>query len=214
MKDLTGEKFGRLTVKGFFGKTPCGNKQWLCICDCGRETVVSQGNLGRCTFSCGCFKRDSTIKRNTKHGLSGGWRTETRLYKIWICMRDRCRNTNHKDYGYYGGRGIHVCDEWNNYKAFHDWAMSSGYDERLTIDREDNNGNYCPENCRWATRKVQAYNRRNTRLITCEGEIKSVNEWAEKLGVKPDSLHMRLHRGWSEEDTIRKPFKDWRSHTS
>ena len=156
--DLTGKRFGRLVVISKADRVN-GMIRWLCKCDCGNETVVYGNNLRRgTTRSCGCFRHEflmATCKAHITHGQE-----PMRLYRVWGDMRSRCRNPNHRAYKYYGGRGITICAEWDDYTAFRDWAFAHGYREGLTIDRINNDGNYEPGNCRWITMAEQNKNKR------------------------------------------------------
>lgn len=127
---------------------------------------------------------------------------KSRLYRIWILMRERCNNINTPPYKDYGGRGIKVCDEWNDYENFYAWAMENNYSDDLTIDRIDTNGNYCPDNCRWATRKEQQNNRRNNRLIAFDGKTQTVAQWAEEYNIDNAVLFNRLNYGWDIEKAL------------
>lgn len=135
----------------------------------------------------------------------------TRLYQIWNGMKQRCQNSKTINYRDYGGKGISVCEEWNNsFKSFYDWAMANGYRKHLTIDRIDNKGNYEPTNCRWATNKEQQNNTSYTRLYTYNGETFSIMQWAEKTGIHPNMLYKRLRRGWSIEKALKtKSLTKW-----
>lgn len=131
---------------------------------------------------------------------------KSRLYHVWQMIKQRCYNKNNVGYRNYGGRGITVCDEWkDSFLSFKEWAINNGYDESLSIDRIDNNGNYEPKNCRWVTRKQQARNRNICRFITYGNETKCLSEWAEGVGITPSMLSDRLRGGWSMEDALNMP---------
>lgn len=211
--DLIGKRFGRLTVIEKIGlDEKKQNVLWRCKCDCGNEDIVRTSHLmDGSTRSCGCYARDVTSKRSTKHGDYKGDKP-TRLYKIWYDMKSRCKYESTNGYERYGGRGITVCEEWDtDYTKFKEWALLAGYQEGLTLDRIDNNGNYCPENCRWVTMKEQARNRTTNHYITYNGETKCVTEWAEEFGIDQGLFYNRLRRGWSIEKIISTPVQSFRS---
>ena len=156
--DLTGKRFGRLTVIERASIDSSKEVCWLCRCDCGNITKPIRGNdlkRGK-VISCGCYRKQLISERQTIHGLEN-----TRIYNIWNNMKYRCYNSKSNNYKHYGGRGITVCEEWkNSVQAFYEWAMSHGYSDELTLDRIDVNGNYEPSNCHWATVSEQNKNRR------------------------------------------------------
>lgn len=186
--DLSGQRFWRLTVIEYAGKDHANKTMWKCVCDCGKETIARSSALkSGDKRSCGCLNSENKsrecIKRNTTHG-----KAHTRLYRVWCGMRRRCNDAKAPEYRNYGARGIKVCTEWNgDFQAFYKWAMSNGYDEtatrgECTIDRIDVNGDYSPDNCRFADYFTQGGNKRNNRLITHNGETKTQSEWARHYG--------------------------------
>lgn len=184
--NLTGMKYGRLSVKEIDYRENY-RTYWKCLCECGKTCIVEGGNLrsGR-QKSCGCYKTDLSTARLTKHGMN-----KTRLHTIWVEMRRRCNN--HKDSAYvnYGGRGITVCNEWERFEPFMEWAIKEGYRESLSLDRVDNDKGYEPGNCRWATRIDQGNNKRNNVVICHNGISKTLSEWSREVGVPYKTLYSR-----------------------
>ena len=197
--DLTGERFGKLVVNSFDCKKGT-RTYWNCDCDCGGSRIVSNDHLRNGDIvDCGCYKRH--ISHWQKHGMYN-----SRLYNVWSLMKERCYNSNRKEYPNYGGRGIEVCPEWLDAKTFIEWALKNGYEDNLTIDRIDINGNYCPQNCRWVSRKAQQNNRRNNRLITYKGETKTITQWANEYSIPYYVVSKRYDKlGWTFERAISEP---------
>lgn len=193
--DLTGQRFGRWTVIEI-DDTPRKSRQcyWVCKCDCGRiKSVRADGLVGGTSRSCGCLKRETDVvnlSKNHKHKMSG-----TRLYQEWQGMKSRCFNRNNARWERYGGRGITVCEEWSNdFQSFRDWAVANGYRDDLTLDRIDNDGSYCPENCRWATQKQQSRNRRTNIDVTIGNSTRTLMEWCEIFGLEYKTVYARYKR--------------------
>lgn len=265
VKDLTGQRFGRLEVIRYYGRNHRNRKAWLCKCDCGNEKIIAQDDLntGRVN-SCGCLRKEITAKlhyrdltgmkfgewtvlskigsnkhqhikwkcrcscgsigeiltsqlisgqskccrecaykivgeKNRKHGMS-----QDRIYKIYSGMKNRCYDENTECFDKYGGRGITICPEWlNDFQAFYDWSMSHGYSDDLTIDRINVYGNYEPNNCRWATNKEQANNKRTNVFIVVDGVKMTMAQAAEKYGVKYETLRSRIKSGYSPDIAVR-----------
>ena len=209
IEDLCGQKFSYLTViKRVTNKvTPSGSQLicYECLCDCGNSTIVTKNHLitGH-TKSCGCAKGELCKIHTIKHGQAG-----SRLYHIYYDMRRRCLNPKDHEYHRYGKRGITVCNEWlgkNGFQNFYDWAITHGYQEDLTIDRINNDGNYEPDNCRWATNKQQMNNVCYNVRLTYNNETHTIAEWARILGLNQDTIQARIkYYGMSVEDALFKP---------
>lgn len=194
-KDLTGETYGKLTVRCFCGKDKYSHNLWLCDCECGGTAITDTSALkqGKAK-SCGCLHKQRLIDRNTTHGKS-----KTRLYKIYSHMIERCYNPKCKGYKDYGNRGIKVCDEWQEFTNFYRWALENGYKENLTIDRINVNGNYEPSNCRWATMLTQSNNKRNTIKITFDNEVHTLSEWSRLLDLEYIRAYKMYKKGEFED---------------
>lgn len=211
-KDLTGMRFGKLTVLEYTNKRNLNrNILWRCLCDCGNEIYVATSclNSGH-TKSCGCEK-DNFVKMGKIGGKFGKHHlSRTRLYKCYNHMINRCHNSSNIQYKDYGGRGIKVCEEWkNDFISFYNWAMANGYDDTLTIDRIDVNGNYEPNNCRWVNMQKQNNNRRNNHIIIYNGERKTLEEWSRILPINISSaeLRYRIMNNWSIEKAFKTPVR-------
>lgn len=202
IKDLTGVAFGKLTVVAHAGTDRRGRSLWHCLCECGGEKVVKAENLARGrTQSCGCMaqaQREQAAQSQAHAYSRSQWPRE---YKAWEGMIRRCTDPAWPQFADYGGRGLTVCSAW--LMSFASFARDMGRAPvGGTIDRIDNTRGYMPENCRWASRKEQANNRRNNRLLTHNGRTMNVSQWAEHLGWKRNTLTNRLRNGWSVERTL------------
>lgn len=196
--DRVGQKYGRLLVlsRAENKSEKDANARWNCQCDCGKISVVYGQDLQREKVkSCGCLNAENRIK----HGMS-----RTNVHAVWRMMRDRCSNPNNAAYKNYGGRGIRVCERWDSFENFLNdmGSRPDGY----SIDRIDNDGNYEPSNCRWATTKQQLNNQRRNRVIELNGERKTIAQWADSLGIDWYTLRSRLDRyGWTIERALTTP---------
>ena len=203
IKDLSGKRVGRLTVIGLSEKQSGRHLRWKCQCDCGNYLDVLGLNLSRAhTKSCGCYKLERTSEVKTIHGMSN-----SSLMNVWRNIHSRCYSPKNKSYKDYGARGIKVCPEWKEFIPFMEWAFKNGYEENLTIERINVDGDYEPSNCKWATIKEQANNKTNNVYITYKGETKTLPIWAEELDLPYKTLYSRLkYRKWSVEEAFERPI--------
>lgn len=190
---MIGQKFGRLLVISKGTRSGEQSFKWLCKCDCGKERYVRADHLksGR-TVSCGC-KRTETRRLLEMSKPEYGLRNHP-LYDVWCSMRQRCNDVNATSYVNYGGRGIKVCADWNNFKLFCEWAITNGWQSNLQIDRKDNNGNYNPDNCRFVTAKINSNNRRSNILVTLNGQLLTLKQACEKLSLNDKLIRQRIKR--------------------
>lgn len=207
-EEWIGNKYGMLSVIEPVHKTlNNGDMQWFwkVKCDCGNEKIVKPIEIIKGKIvSCGCYRKSGKQVQSV-HGES-----RTRLHNIWCGMNDRC-DPMHKDSDRYGKRGIKVCDEWKSYEKFAEWARSNGYEDGLSIERKDVNGNYCPENCEWITLGKQARNRRTTKWVEYNGERMSLAQAAELAGLPYKQVHFRIKKGWSVEKALSTPMRRGKS---
>jgi hypothetical protein len=193
-RDLEGERFGRQLVLGYKGKSGNGHSDWYCLCDCGSLTVVNSNTLLRGhSKSCGCLGAEIREARKVKHGMS-----RTRVYRIWRLVIARCTQKSNSSYARYGAAGITICDRWRH--SFENFYADMGEPptDQHSLDRKDNNKDYSPENCRWATRLEQQNNRKVNRRFTFEGRSQTVAEWCRELGLNDSTVRSRINdRDWS-----------------
>lgn len=192
--DLTGQRFGRLTVIGVDDRDT-RKTYFYCQCDCGNvKSVRSDSLIAGAIRSCGCLKLEQdriNLEANHSHKMSG-----TRPYWIWQDIKNRCYNPHDIRYDRYGGRGITVIDEWrNDFSAFYEWSLKNGYADNLTIDRIDNDKGYSPDNCRWSTMKEQSRNRSTNINIRIGNATKTLTEWCEIFSVDSKTVFARYYRG-------------------
>jgi ORF019 len=198
-----GDSFNYFTILDIHTKED--EKKLLCDVKCKCGKILNDMDLRRIlreeVKSCGCYAMEILNERNIKHNES-----KTRLYKIWVDMRRRCNNPNRKRAKSYYLKGIRVCDEWNNWETFKEWALKNGYDDTLSIERIDNSKNYCPENCKWIPKSEQSKNRDFNNNITYKGETHTLTDWSKKLGINRTTLSGRFIRGWTVEQAFETPL--------
>lgn len=209
IENYINKKYNRLTIKSVNGEVKGRCSTWLnCQCECGNMKVVRFDYLmnGR-TKSCGCYRSDNARKQSKDletHHLSN-----TRLFIIHRAMKRRCYDKRVKQYKNYGARGIKVCDEWlNSLESFAKWSYDNGYNDTLTIDRIDNNGNYEPNNCRWVDQQTQQNNKRNNIKIEHNGKIKTISQWSKELDISYSKLYSRIVKKNMTIENILKEFKE------
>lgn len=195
LASLEGVVFNRLTVVKRAPSTDKGTR-WLCRCTCGKDVDVSRTALVRgYSQSCGCMRNENTGNRRRKHGEAN---TSGEVYGVWQAMKRRCNNTATRGYRYYGARGIRVCARWSeSYEAFRDDMGPRS--EGMSIERIDNDGDYCPENCRWATQAEQIVNRRNNRMVVMGGQSITETEASRMLGLSTGTVAACRRAGWAED---------------
>ena len=200
-KDLTGQKFGYLSVVKRIGSRN-NRTMWECKCDCGNYTIADTHSLtSQNTKSCGCRKYGGRLSH-------GGANSHSRLYRIWAAMKSRCANPKNISFPAYGGKGVQVCAEWTRFEPFRDWARSNGYADNLTIDRINSEGDYEPTNCRWTTYKVQSNNTSRNHYVTAFGETLTISQWADRFGISDRTIAARINLlGWDAEDAVSKPVR-------
>ena len=204
VKDIIGKRFGRLVVESFAGMSEFGKSRWLCRCDCGKVIIRKKERLSSGdTKSCGCLRSDLRALNNLTHGDAGQKSPE---YIAWQHMKSRCFNVSDKKHVRYGGRGITICERWMSFENFLA-DMGRKPTPKHSIDRINNDGNYEPSNCRWATSKEQSVNTARNHFIKHDGKTLTISQWADILGISQNVITKRLSRGWSDEKSICQPLQ-------
>ena len=200
--DLSGARFGRLTVVARAPKTHPKKAHWSCLCDCGRTSIVWGSHLrSGLISSCGCLRNEMSLARTITHGL-----TRSPEYSVWCGMKRRCYNKHDRRYMSYGGRGIRLCPTWEH--SFETFIADMG--QRPTpnhsIERIDVDGNYCKDNCAWIPLRNQAFNKRSNKLFSAYGATRILAEWSRVSGVSYKLLQSRISRGWDIQKAIETPL--------
>lgn len=196
---MIGEKFGKLTVTGSAGVNKHQKKIWHCRCECGGKSIVATGTLrSGLTKSCGCAQTSGIAGAQATHRMS-----RTRVYNIWVGLRDRCNNIKNADYAIYGGRGISYDPRWDSFETF--YSEMGEPPANHSIDRIKNDGNYSKTNCRWASALTQARNSSQATPVTIDGRTMLLMDWAKECGLKPAAISNRIRRGWTIEEAVTTP---------
>jgi hypothetical protein len=205
--NFAGMKIGKITIVSFVERKK-GKSYWKCKCDCGNEFIGEVHNIkNRIERHGQNYCKKCRTQANITHGDSKKKDGKTRLYSIWQGMRYRCEKEYASKYEYYGGRGIRVCQEWQDYSVFKEWALANGYNDNLTIDRINSDGNYEPSNCQWITRKEQANNTSQVNHFLYKGKSYTMAELSELTGISRITLDARLRKGWPIEKIIETPHR-------
>jgi hypothetical protein len=187
---IKGNKYGRLRAISRIGSNNFNKAIWLFECDCGKKIdLVASSVISGNTNSCGCLHKDN----HRTHG-----KYNMRIYNIWHVMNYRCNNPKNKDYY---EKGVKVCEKWLKFEGFYE-DMGFSYKENLTLDRIDNSKGYCKENCRWASTKEQSNNKTTNKILQFRGEKRTLSQWAEKFGLKYNTVYFRMYNGWSIEKAL------------
>lgn len=211
--DMTGQKIGRWTVIERDMTLSSSRAYWICECECGNiKSVMGKYLRNKQSKSCGCLKEEKLKINGLKHNMR-----HTRFYSIWANMKSRCTNQNSEAYKDYGQRGIKICDRWNEFNNFYKDMYSSyqdalQYNENIMIDRIDNDGDYEPDNCRWASIIEQNNNKRNNRLYSYKGNTLTISEWSNNLNIPYQTLLNRFNSGWSVERALTLPVRRRTKH--
>lgn len=206
MKDLIGQKFGRLLVVSYGGRLPMWKHKWICRCDCGRTKAVVGSNLTRgTTRSCGCFQRERASATHTKYLLPDGSKVnrDSLEYRVWKSMRARCLGKDAAVCKNYAGRGITICKRWNSFMNF--LSDMGKCPPGMSIERMDNDKGYSPKNCKWATRIEQQNNKRTNVFVSACGRRLTIAQWAREIGITTQAMHKRYKAGWSSDRIVSPP---------
>lgn len=209
IKDLTGQKFGKLTVLSYAFSDKHRVSHYLCECECGNQKIISGQNLSKgLTKSCGCIKKSKKSNDKPQKRDRFKWASYDRIYRIWYGIKYRCYYKTSTSYKKYGAKGVTMCEEWkNDFQNFKQWALENNYAENLTIDRIDNSKGYQPDNCRFVDYQTQNNNRSCNHYITIDNVTHTITEWLRIYNLRRSSYDKRIKKGYSEIEAITTPKK-------